>query len=191
MKVATTVLLLVLAMVTSRYSSVDAFYRLGHTDEQTDDTTDDTTTTTDDSTGDDDGGLIPENQTCDANWEQTKADYEANVATWGSPECYAFTIRRGCFCTDAIRRPARVRVENGVVVTPANSQELFLRPMAELFDEVFRLCVKDCPDRGAARCDVSYGAAGNLQAVFIDRSFMIADEEISYDIYNYTTCSLP
>jgi Family of unknown function (DUF6174) len=113
------------------------------------------------------------------------------LAKWGSPDCYVFTIQRSCFCPDVVRNATEVQVVNGTIVSPSNYEELFLVPMDELFDQVNDLCVKNCPDRGAARCDVSYGPDGNLASAYIDRSFMIADEEIIYTITDYRTCPIP
>jgi Family of unknown function (DUF6174) len=141
---------------------------------------------------DDDGsGGFGQDQPCDASWNSTAVQYSTNLEKWGSPDCYVFTIQRLCFCTDVVRNPADVRVENGTIVSPTNYEELFLLPMKGLFDQVNDLCVKNCPDQGAARCDISYGPDGNLASAYIDRSEMIADEEISYTITNYRACPTP
>jgi hypothetical protein len=128
-------------------------------------------------------------QPCDMNWNQTAVEYRQNLEKWGDPDCYYFTIQRSCFCSETIRNPVEVKVENGEIVSPSNYEELFLLSMDALFAQVNELCVRNCPDKGSARCDITYGEEGNLQSAFIDRSEMIADEEIIYDITDYRVCS--
>jgi hypothetical protein len=128
-------------------------------------------------------------QPCDANWNQTAVEYAQNLEKWGNPDCYYFTIQRSCFCSEDIRNPTEVKVENGEIVSPSNYEDLFLLPMEDLFAQVNNLCVKNCPEKGSAQCDVTYGEEGNLESAYIDRSEMVADEEIIYDITNYRTCS--
>jgi Family of unknown function (DUF6174) len=127
---------------------------------------------------------------CDSNWNKTAQEYRQAVEKWGNPSCYTYTIKRICFCPETITARVNIKVVNGTIVEPKNKvvDELWLSTMAELFDQVNKLCVKNCPAKGAAHCEITYGGAGNLRFVYIDESERIADEEVMYTITKYRTC---
>jgi hypothetical protein len=126
---------------------------------------------------------------CDANSEQTRADYVANVEqTWEDPSCYTFKITRDSFGPPESRGPFLVKVKNGKVVNNNPNLPYDFPTMNELMDQVYQNCVATCPDSGAAKCDIVYGPGGSLKLVDIDLAEEVLDEEIRYTIGGFRKC---
>jgi len=118
-------------------------------------------------------------------------DLVANRAKWDAAtnngQSVAYTAQTSCFCPPDYTLPMNITEQNGKVIdaTYADTGEAVpsyirdgLLTMNERFDQL-----QDAYLSGADRIDASYDAKlGYPNSVYIDKSFMIADEEISYTI---------
>jgi hypothetical protein len=118
-------------------------------------------------------------------------DFLDNRAKWeaaaSQAQSTAYIAQNSCFCPPDYTRPMRITESNGNIIdaTYADTGETVpsyirdgLLTMSERFDQLEEAYLS-----GADRVDVSYDAQlGYPSSVYIDRSFMIADEEISYSI---------
>jgi uncharacterized protein DUF6174 len=96
---------------------------------------------------------------------------------------YQYTFRRSCFCTPESREPAVVTVRAGSIVsvesvaTGAPQDPAFYFTIEGLFD-----LLDEAIDQEAARVSASYHSGlGYPTTAYIDRSEMIADEELGFD----------
>lgn len=127
----------------------------------------------------------PYNPPCDKKWETTRDELAAALAKWPAPECYKFKLTIGCFCPEEYRGPHKVKVRKGKVV---GDNPYSLPTMEEIYENIQDQCIEECPETGAERCEVKYGADGEVVQLSIDRSFHIADEEIYYQIEDFRLC---
>jgi hypothetical protein len=88
-------------------------------------------------------------------------------------ENYAFTVAIGCFCPTHVTKPRRVTVRDGQAVDPPKVVRRY-STVPKLFG-VVQQAITD----GVDRLDVTYGATGLPRHIYIDRSPMIADEELT------------
>ena len=93
---------------------------------------------------------------------------------------YHFSVERVCFCPPSFRGPATIVVRDRVA----------LAPPAE-FDEVATVprlhgIVQKAIDDRVERLTVAYDARGVPLSISIDRSSMIADEEVAYRVTGFT-----
>jgi hypothetical protein len=84
---------------------------------------------------------------------------------------YDFRVRRSCFCSPEYPRARRVRVRDGRPVAPHRS----VRDYATV-PRLFRV-VQEAIDEKAAILEVDYRPSGLPRRIYVDYSFMIADEE--------------
>ena len=102
---------------------------------------------------------------------------------------YDYTVQFGGFTAPEYRRPIAVSVNNGQVsnMTYADTGEAVaadrqasVPSMQDLFQEL-----RDAYKNNAAQVNVTYDSTyGYPSSLYIDRSAMIADEEISYNVSN-------
>lgn len=99
---------------------------------------------------------------------------------------YAFTFQRSCFCAPDAREPVVVSVRRGAIVSVervADGQPVdpeFYYTIEGLFT-----LLEDSIDQGAASLSATYDSAlGYPASAFIDRSQMIADEELGFQSSN-------
>jgi hypothetical protein len=93
---------------------------------------------------------------------------------------YHFTVERVCFCLPSFRVPATIVVRDDVPLAP---------PAA--FDDVatvprLQAIVQKAIDDQVERLNVTYDARGVPREIAIDRSSMIADDEITYRVTGFT-----
>jgi hypothetical protein len=93
---------------------------------------------------------------------------------------YRFRLGILCFCTVATRRPALIVVRRGKPVDPPAR----LRAVATV-PRLLREVQQAIDDR-VADLSVRYGRRGVPRTIAIDRSRMIADEEIGYDVDRFS-----
>lgn len=117
---------------------------------------------------------------------------EKNRKLWESQgiDDYSFTLQRSCFCRGDDRRPIHIQVRDGKVVAAKfadtgeplpPSMDYAKKTIPDLFNEVAQ-AIKE----KAARLEVSYDPTyGFPTSIFIDRSELIADEEIGYSVSNF------
>lgn len=121
--------------------------------------------------------LPPELVDSRAKWDAATSDGQS----------VSYTAQNSCFCPPDYTRPMNITEQNGKIVdaTYADTGEAVpnyirdgLLTMNERFDQL-----QDAYLSGAERIDASYDPQlGYPSSVYIDQSFMIADEEISYTI---------
>lgn len=119
-----------------------------------------------------------------ATFVDSRAKWDA--ATSGG-QTASYTAQSSCFCPEDYTRPMNITEQNGRIVdaTYADTGEAVpnyirdgLLTMNERFDQL-----QDAYLSGAERIDATYDPQlGYPNSVYIDQSFMIADEEISYNI---------
>lgn len=116
--------------------------------------------------------------------ERERQRLEQARAQWRSQniEDYRYVFQRSCFCGPEAREPALVNVRRGAIVsvehvaTGAPQDPVFYYTIEGLFD-----LLEDSIDQGAASLNVTYDSAlGYPTSAFIDRSEMIADEELGF-----------
>jgi hypothetical protein len=95
---------------------------------------------------------------------------------------YRFTFQRSCFCAPSLREPALVNVIRGSIVSVESAAG---EPQDPAFyytvEELFAL-IEEAIDQGAARLSVTYDPGlGYPTSGHIDRSEMIADEELGFE----------
>lgn len=123
-----------------------------------------------------------------------RSDLERARIRWEAtgPSDYSYAIRRLCFC--AYTGPARVTVENGVVVSvvPLGDEEPPFELDAELFPGVDGLfdILEDAVARDAHSITATYDSVtGVPSAFFIDYEEFIADEELGMEVVEPVTPS--
>ncbi|HEX4345141.1 MAG TPA: DUF6174 domain-containing protein [Solirubrobacteraceae bacterium] len=92
---------------------------------------------------------------------------------------YTYRIQVSCFCPPA--KDANVFVVKGGVATRFASGYRSLATVPRLFKTI-----QGAIDDGVANLDVSYGRRGVPTSIYIDRSQLIADEEMGYAIKAFT-----
>ncbi|ADB49149.1 DUF6174 domain-containing protein [Conexibacter woesei] len=85
---------------------------------------------------------------------------------------YRMRVRVQCFCPREITRPRTLAVRRGKPVAPVPEH---LRPYATVSRLFAR--VQEAIDARVAALTAEYTATGVPRTIFVDRSFMIADEE--------------
>lgn len=107
--------------------------------------------------------------------------------TGGSDDFVSYTTQQSCFCTPEFTRPMNISESNGEITsaTYADTNEPVpdnIRQSLQTVDQRFAQ-LQNAYENGAARVDVEYDPQfGFPTSVFIDRSELIADEEVSYTI---------
>ncbi|MGH2942806.1 MAG: DUF6174 domain-containing protein [Solirubrobacteraceae bacterium] len=97
---------------------------------------------------------------------------------------YHFTVERQCFCAPSFRGPVTIVVRGGApdATTPAAFQDIATVPRLHAI-------VQQAIDDRVERLDVTYDARGVPLAISIDRSSMVADDEIAYLVSGFTVDS--
>jgi hypothetical protein len=103
----------------------------------------------------------------------------------GFPD-YRYTFQRSCFCAPASLEPAVVTVRGGAVVAVDRVTDgAVLDPSFYYTVEGLFGLLEEAIDGDAAELRVEYDAAlGYPRSAFIDRSAMIADEELGFEVSN-------
>ncbi|TXH68122.1 MAG: hypothetical protein E6Q83_14930 [Thiothrix sp.] len=118
-------------------------------------------------------------------------DFIDSRAKWdaasSNAQSVSYTAQNSCFCPPDYTRPMNLTEQNGKIIdaTYADTGEAVpsyirdgLLTMNERFDQLEEAYLS-----GADRIDVSYDPSlGYPSSVYVDQSFMIADEELSYTI---------
>lgn len=105
---------------------------------------------------------------------------------------YDMTMSVSCFCLlfpeDPDASSVDIEVRDGQIVSGTTDNGVVLSEVPSLFLTVEALFdeIQDAIDARAARIDAIYHASGYPLSVFIDRVFLIADEEIGYSIHELT-----
>lgn len=123
-----------------------------------------------------------------------QTDLDAARAAWATAggDDYDMQMSVSCFCLispDVVGLPiVDIEVRNGVITSAVTVDGVILDPVPGLFKTVEGVFdeIQDAIDGRAARIDATYHADGYPQSVFIDRAFLIADEEIGYTIHSLT-----
>lgn len=107
--------------------------------------------------------------------------------TGGADTSVKYIAQNSCFCPEDYNRPMNITEQNGKIVdaTYVDTGEAVpsyirdgLLTMDERFDQLEEAYLS-----GSDRIDVTYDSSfGYPSSVYVDRSFMIADEELSYSI---------
>ena len=91
---------------------------------------------------------------------------------------YSYKIRRVCFCSVDFTRKVTINVQNGKPRnTPRNYRDV--NKVEKLFD-----VIRDGLDAEVLKARYR-SRTGVPRSIYIDRSFMIADEEIGYEITRF------
>jgi hypothetical protein len=103
------------------------------------------------------------------------SDLRAAQERWAAADIddYKFQVQIGCFCPPNITRPRTVTVKNGKAVEPPKVVRRY-STVPKLF-HVIQAAIND----NVEELTVSYGKTGMPRHIFIDRSHMIADEELA------------
>ena len=123
--------------------------------------------------------------------QQSLDQARAAWATAGSDN-YDMQMSVSCFCLispDVVGLPAvNLEVRDGVITSAVTVDGTPLDPVPSIFKTVEAIFdeIQDAIDARAARIDATYHADGYPLSVSIDRSFLIADEEIGYTIHELT-----
>jgi len=137
--------------------------------------------------------MFPEAEVCDEKaWEKFKAEYKAARNKWESRprKRYKFTMQRSCYCAPDYVAPLAIKVKRGKAscddtananVTICESQAGTLPTMTDIFDDIHKRCVAQCP----ASCSASYGAVGDIQRFSYDYSAMMVDDEMGLTIRDF------
>jgi hypothetical protein len=93
---------------------------------------------------------------------------------------YHYTVERVCFCVPSFRGPATIVVRNDAPLAPPAS-----------FDDVatvprLHAIVQQAINDRVERLNVTYDTRGVPLTISIDRSSMIADDEITYSVTGFT-----
>lgn len=95
---------------------------------------------------------------------------------------YRMRVRVTCFCPEGITRPRTITVRRG---RPVAKVPEHLRPYATV-PRLFTT-VQDAIDAKVARLTAEYSSHGVPKTIFVDRSFMIADEERGVGVDRFRT----
>ncbi len=103
-----------------------------------------------------------------------QADLDAAREAWAARNLddYDFTVTRTCFCPPAYTRPRDVQVRDGKPISGGRKIREYAT-VPRIFD-----VIQNAIDEQAERLEVTYGPGGLPRSVYIDYSFMIADEEL-------------
>ncbi len=121
-------------------------------------------------------------------------ELDAARARWESfnPENYSFQFNWQCFCIQEFVARVTVTVRNGAVTEVIRVEDG--QPVSEQFSDDFVTVdalfdrIQEAIDQGAASIRAQFDPASGLpEEVFIDRNFMIADEEIGWNAGDLTT----
>ncbi|TXH69779.1 MAG: hypothetical protein E6Q85_08310 [Thiothrix sp.] len=108
-------------------------------------------------------------------------------AATSDAQSVSYTAQNSCFCPPDYTRPMNITEQNGKIIdaTYADTGEAvpsYIRDGLLTMDERFEQ-LEQAYLSGADRIDVSYDARlGYPSSVYVDQSFMMADEELSYTI---------
>jgi hypothetical protein len=116
--------------------------------------------------------------------ERERERLEQARARWRSQDIldYSFTFRRSCFCAPSALEPAVVTVHRGEIVSVQRAADGAPQDPASYYtiEGLFDL-LQDAIDQGAASLSATYDSAlGYPTSAYIDRSEMIADEELGF-----------
>ncbi|MEZ5449271.1 MAG: DUF6174 domain-containing protein [Thiolinea sp.] len=126
---------------------------------------------------------------------QLPQDFLDNQAKWktangGAAQNVDYTTQSSCFCPPDYTRPMNISEQDGRIVSATYADEMggtvpdYIRDSLFTIDERFEQ-LQEAYQSGAEQVDVSYDPTyGYPTSVFIDRSSLIADEEISYSIHD-------
>jgi len=93
---------------------------------------------------------------------------------------YHFTVKRVCFCAPSFRGPVTIVVRDDVpLAPPASFEDVATVPRLHAI-------VQEAIDDRVERLAVAYDARGVPLSISIDRSSMIADDEITYHVTGFT-----
>ena len=109
--------------------------------------------------------------TCN-DYEQVKADLETAQETWPDYQCYQFMYTQG-------EESVLVQVKDGTVVQVLGDVQALT--MNELMDDLYQLCVANCPENGAEQCSVTFAEDGYIMSASIKPS-ETAVEEVTYEV---------
>lgn len=110
------------------------------------------------------------------------------------PQHYAYTLQRSCFCIEEYRKPIEIRVFGNKVQqatlqpegTPLSAER---KSEAMTVEDLFRM-IREAIANKSASVTVKYDAIyGFPTSISIDRSLMIADEEIYLSASNFKIAS--
>jgi hypothetical protein len=125
-----------------------------------------------------------------------RADYESNIAKWESsrPENYSFTLQRSGFIGGDARKPVNLIINGNTIVDArfSDGSKALVPEYNQLnINDLFKT-IDNALDNNAAKVDVKYNAdTGIPESIFIDRSEMIADEELYLSISNFKNLDNP
>jgi hypothetical protein len=111
-----------------------------------------------------------------------QAELDAAMARWDQAGIadYHFTVERFCFCAPAFRGPATIVVRGSEALAPtAPFEDVATVP------KLHAVVQKAIGDR-VERLDVQYDDRGVPVSIQVDPSTMIADEELSYGVTDFT-----
>lgn len=106
-------------------------------------------------------------------------ELDAARAQWRAAGVRSYRIRVavGCFCPPEIRRPRTLTVRRGKPVRPVPAHLRVYATVPRLFARI-----QDAIDDRVAALTADYGAHGLPRKIFVDKSFMIADEELGLTV---------
>lgn len=109
--------------------------------------------------------------------EQARAQWRAQ-----GPLDYRYTFRRSCFCAPMVREPAVVTVRRGQIASVQSVADgAPLDPALYYTIEGLFELLEDAIDQEADQLSASYDSGlGYPTSGYIDRNFMIADEELGF-----------
>ncbi len=121
---------------------------------------------------------------------QARADFETNQLKWeGShPDKYSITLQRNGFIAGDARKPVELTIQDGKVIDArfSDGSKAMVPEYNQLsVNDLFKT-IGDALDNNAAKVEVKYNSeTGIPETIFIDRSEMIADEELFLNISNF------
>lgn len=140
----------------------------------------------------------PEIQSINANPEPATPlqQLQAAQTLWKQkqPEHYAITLKRSCFCPPEFNKPIEVRVYRGVIqqatiVPDGKPLPVDRKHDAMTVEDLFKM-IQDAIAGKAESVDVKYDPQfGFPTAISIDRSRMIADEEVYISVSDFKVAS--
>jgi hypothetical protein len=103
---------------------------------------------------------------------------------------YRYVLENRCFCVAEVRQPVQIEVRSGQMrsIKTYDGDRSVNEEYFEAYDTIPKLfdLIQKSVDQKAAKISVDYDLKlGFPTRIFIDRSEMIADEEISLDIYGF------
>ena len=118
--------------------------------------------------------------------------YDANLQKWQDSglDNYSFTLQRECFCFGDVTRPVNIDVQNGKIASasfadtgePVDGFDLNSLTVDDLFKQI-----DTALKSGAAQVNVQYDPTyGFPTSIYIDQDVMIADEEVSLSVSNFS-----